>query len=601
MRAPTADPAASRSRITSPAPSRGRTVALWCAAGVGIFALALAATRFTVPGLPLAVWWPAAGLSAVLALRAPARHRPLAILVIFAANALGMLAGGRAVASTLVLAAADSIEIVVLCVLVLHRRRSAVLRTTADSVRFAVSAAVAAVAYGLMAGVIGIVSAGASPVPIVLITAASHFSAIMLIAPLALLAVRDRPVSRGADPPRRTGTPPRGAFPRRTELTVQIVAALLAVVAGFGPLLPLPLAFLIFLPLIWAALRFPPLVAHIEALAIAVLLVAFSTRGFGAFTTAGLEGTDLGITLTLFLSAIAIFTVTTVTEHNEALALGRVALEAAEQRAEAARATTSTLQVRYDLERQREAFLSTTSHELRTPVTIISGYADLLGERDLPDDAAGWVDAIRRNTDRLAAMLDDLLAARSTHEPQPVSVAAAALAASVVTAYAAASAVRGVTVTVDVAHVALHADRADAERALRHLVSNAVKFVATGGRVEVTAEQSGDDVLITIADDGPGLPESELDQAFDPFFRGARAEADALPGTGIGLTIARMLARRNGGDVRIESTAGRGTRAILRLPSAHTAAELAPEQPVDTTADAAAVTASITEPGGEAR
>ena len=63
----------------------------------------------------------------------------------------------------------------------------------------------------------------------------------------------------------------------------------------------------------------------------------------------------------------------------------------------------------------------------------------------------------------------------------------------------------------------------------------------------------------------------ELDQAFEPFFRGARAEADALPGTGIGLTIARMLARRNGGDVHIESAAGHGTRASLRLPSAHTA------------------------------
>ncbi|PZU33459.1 MAG: hypothetical protein DI577_00900 [Microbacterium sp.] len=592
MRAPTADPAASRSRITSPAPSRGRTVALWCAAGVSIFALALATTRFTVPGLPIAVWWPAAGLSAVLALRAPARHRPLAILVIFAANALGMVVGGREVAWALVYAAADTIEIALLCALVLRGRRHALLRTTADSVRLAASAAIAALVFGVMAGAISAVTVSAAPVPIVLITAASHFSAVMLIAPLALLVPRDHQGSRPVESPRRAGTPPRDALPRRTELTVQIVVAVLAVVGGFGPLLPLPLAFLVFLPLIWAALRFPPPLAHIEALAIAVLIVAFSTRGFGAFTAAGLEGTDLGITLTLFLSAIAIFTVTTVTEHNEALALGRVAVDAAEQRAEAARATTSALQVRYDLERQREAFLSTTSHELRTPVTIISGYTDLLGERDLPDDAAGWVDAIRRNTDRLSVMLDDLLAARSPHEPQLVNVAAAALAATVVTTHAAASATRGVTVTVDVPHVALRSDRADAERALGHLLSNAVKFVATGGQVGVTAAQDGDDVVFTIADDGPGLPADELDQAFDPFFRGARAEADALPGTGIGLTIARMLARRNGGEVRIESAEGSGTRATLRLPSAQAATEVAPACPP--------VAEAVTEPGGEA-
>lgn len=559
---------------------------LWCATGVGIFVLAASATLFTIPGLPISVWWPAAGLSAVLALRARARRRPLAMVVIFVANALGMLAGGRALGPALSFAAADAIEIVLLCLLVLRGRRSALLRTTADSIRLAASAAVAALAFGVMGGVIGAVTTGTAPLPIVLITTTSHFSAVMLIAPLALLAPRERPVlapsapsapgapgAPGAPsgPTRRTGTPPRGPFPRRTELILQIIAAAFAIVAGFGPLLPLPLAFLVFLPLIWAALRFPPLLAHIEAIVIAALVVGLSTRGFGAFDGAGLRGTDLGITLTLFLSAIAIFTVTSVTEHTQALALGRVALEAAEQRAEAARATTSALQVRYDLERQREAFLSTTSHELRTPITIISGYTDLLGERPLPDDAAEWVDAIRRNTDRLAAMLDDLLAARSAHEPQLVNVAAAALAATVVTAHAAASATRSVTVTVDVPHVALRSDRADAERALGHLLSNAVKFVAAGGRVEVTGAQDGDDVVLTITDDGPGVPVKELDQAFEPFFRGARAEADALPGTGIGLTIARMLARRNGGDVHIESAAGHGTRASLRLPSAHTA------------------------------
>ncbi len=553
---------------------------LWCATGVGIFVLAASATLFTIPGLPISVWWPAAGLSAVLALRARTRRRPLAIVVIFVANALGMLVGGRALGPALSFAAADAIEIVLLCLLVLRGRRSALLRTTADSIRLAASAAVAALAFGVMGGVIGALTTGTAPLPIVLITTASHFSAVMLMAPLALLVPRERPVlapsapgAPGAPsgPTRRTGTPPRGPFSRRTELILQIIAAAFAIVAGFGPLVPLPLAFLVFLPLIWAALRFPPLLAHIEAIVIAALVVGFSTRGFGAFDGAGLRGTDLGITLTLFLSAIAIFTVTSVTERTQALALGRVALDAAEQRAEAARATTSALQVRYDLERQREAFLSTTSHELRTPITIISGYTDLLGERPLPDDAAEWVDAIRRNTDRLAAMLDDLLAARSAHEPQLVNVAAAALAATVVTAHAAASATRSVTVTVDVPHVALRSDRADAERALGHLLSNAVKFVAAGGRVEVTGAQDGDDVVLTITDDGPGVPVGELDQAFEPFFRGARAEADALPGTGIGLTIARMLARRNGGDVHIESTAGRGTRASLRLPSAHTA------------------------------
>ncbi|WP_454170681.1 sensor histidine kinase [Microbacterium paulum] len=114
-------------------------------------------------------------------------------------------------------------------------------------------------------------------------------------------------------------------------------------------------------------------------------------------------------------------------------------------------------------------------------------------------------------------------------------------------------------------HLVAHADAAHAHRALAGLVSNAVKFTPTGGRVQIEVAQVADDVMITVTDNGPGMADDTLSQAFDPFYRGEFAGVAASPGTGLGLTIARKLARWNGGEVRIVSQSGRGTKATLLL------------------------------------
>ena len=546
--------------------SRRHGIALWIGGTALILALSVGGVAFTPTTMPVALWWPAAGVSACLVLLAPARARPWALAVIFATTALGNLIGGREPTLSAAFGAANALEIALFVGILLRGRRDARLRTTTDSLRLAVAAAIASSAFGLLAGIIGAVTGRADFGATALLTTGSHLSAILLITPLVLL-------------PRR-----HVAAPGVGEITAQIIVTITTIAVGFGVFVELRLSFLVFLPLIWATQRFSSRFAHIEALLIAAAILLLTRLTWPADA-----GIMVAVSLVGLLCAIAIFTVFTAVERSESLANAHRAVDAANARAAAARATAETLRVRYDLDRQREDFLSTTSHELRTPVTIIAGYTDLLREHDdLPAETDPWVHAIHRNTARLAGMLDDLLAfSRSQAAPAAgADIAASTLVTAVVDLHADDAARRGVGLTIArMPGLSLHADPIHARRALSSLVSNAVKFTPTGGRVHVDAAAVGDDVMITVADSGPGMSDETLAQAFEPFYRGEQSEARAMPGTGLGLAIARMLARRNGGEVTIVSRPGQGTRATLLLRRAGAAGPGLPA-PADADADA---------------
>ena len=525
---------------------------LWTGGPALILALSVGSVAFTPAHMPIALWWPAAGVSTCLALLAPARHRPWALVAVFAATSLGSLVGGRDPAQAIALGAANALEAAIFIALLLRTRTDVRLHTAADSLRFAVSALIASTAFGLLAGAIGSVTVHSAFGAMALLTAGSHLSAILLITPLVLL------------PRRRIVTVPGAG-----EIAAQIAVTIATLAIGFGFFFELRLGFLVFLPLIWATQRFPPRFAHVETLLIAIAILTLTRLAWPSRLGTGLESIELATSTVGFLCTIAIFTVATAAERTASLANSRRALEAANARAEAARATTETLRVRYDLERQREDFLSTTSHELRTPVTIIAGYTDLLRENDdLPAETQPWVQAIHRNTGRLAGMLDDLLAFSRSQASPPVGVdiPASTLIAAVVDLHAGDAKRRSVSVTIDqTPGPTLHADPIHAKRALSSLVSNAIKFTPPQGRVHLTAVAVADDIMITVADSGPGMADETLLQAFEPFYRGEQSETRAMPGTGLGLAIARMLARRNGGEVTIVSHPGQGPRATLLL------------------------------------
>jgi signal transduction histidine kinase len=225
------------------------------------------------------------------------------------------------------------------------------------------------------------------------------------------------------------------------------------------------------------------------------------------------------------------------------------------------------------LERVRRDFVANASHELKTPLTSIRGFAETLLEDDPPEDLrAGFLTSIRENTLRLQRLVDDLLDLSRLEsggwvaEPEPVLVSEAARDAWA--AYADAAAAKGVIFEADAEAVVL-ADRQGFAHVLRNLLENAIRHTDQGGHVFVRARSvDGNMTGIEVSDDGQGIPSKALPRIFERFYRADSSRARDFGGTGLGLAIVRHLVEVMGGSVAAESEPGRGTTIRFRLPSA---------------------------------
>jgi signal transduction histidine kinase len=109
-------------------------------------------------------------------------------------------------------------------------------------------------------------------------------------------------------------------------------------------------------------------------------------------------------------------------------------------------------------------------------------------------------------------------------------------------------------------------DRGRLGQVLDNLVSNALKFTAAGGSVDVRVSSRGGEALIEVVDTGIGIAEEDQGRLFDRFFRSSEATERAIPGTGLGLTIVKAIVERHDGSIEVESAAGKGTTMRVRLP-----------------------------------
>jgi len=527
--------------LAAPAAREGlRRALLWTAGPLAVFALAVVGTHLLVADLTVALWWPAARAAACFALHARRSGRPamiLALVVIFAASVIANFIGGRDLPIALAYGAANAMEIGLLITLLFWRAADLRLQSLRDAARFCVAALIAALALGLVVAGIGAAAYTHDFATVAILVAASHASAIMLIAPFGLL-------------------PPRLDTPLHwVEIALQTVLLGVAVAVALRPGSALPLSFLVFAVLVWAALRFPPVVAFAQSALLAVTVVALTIISGSRFLGADLAPVDLAVTTDAFLCTIAIFTVTVVSAQYSDAANTIAVLHAARVRVAAERETSQALRLHLELDRQREDFLAATSHELRTPVTIIAGYASLLTDETLAKPHDEWVGAISRNAARLSLLLSNLLAvagAARNDEPSADDIAAHELVDGVLQALASVIDEADCTVVAPIDTTPrIFADRRDARHLVNELVSNAVKFSGRGGTVRLEAKLVGDDVVFTVDDDGPGMDADEVAQAFDPFYRAPGAAMSSTPGLGLGLPIARTLARRNGGDITI--------------------------------------------------
>ena len=226
-----------------------------------------------------------------------------------------------------------------------------------------------------------------------------------------------------------------------------------------------------------------------------------------------------------------------------------------------------------ELDELKTRFLATVSHELRSPLTSIVSYAELIRDEDrLSPTAARFLDVISRNAERITKLVGDLLLlSRIEAGMIPLELARVSVAEVVTEAVQAAApgaAQQGVTLDGSVPDgPPVLADRARLVQVIDNLIANAVKFTDEGGRVRVTAAAAGREWRIDVRDSGIGIPPGDIGHLFDRFFRASNATAAGRPGSGLGLSIVKEVAELHGGRVDVSSTLGAGTTVHLFLPA----------------------------------
>ena len=227
------------------------------------------------------------------------------------------------------------------------------------------------------------------------------------------------------------------------------------------------------------------------------------------------------------------------------------------------------------LDTARQDFIATASHELRTPVTSILGFTELLAEgaagrlSTLQDDL---VDRVGRNSRRLLHLIEDLLSLTRLDANVPdlrTDVAVAPLATRAWEAMRPELDARDLrtALEVELEDVVVQGDPVQLERALVNLLTNAVKFTPDGGSVHLAVRQHEAGVVLEVADTGHGIDPEERGQVFDPFFRTRDTHVKAIPGSGVGLTVVKRVVEAHGGSISVDSDVGCGTTVRVVLPA----------------------------------
>lgn len=225
------------------------------------------------------------------------------------------------------------------------------------------------------------------------------------------------------------------------------------------------------------------------------------------------------------------------------------------------------------LETMRSDFAANVSHELRTPITAIQGYAELLDSAS-EAERSDFAQVILRNTKRLSAIIEDLLALSRLEEDQQAgladhdSVLMHELLAAVARACSQEAALESVLLELECPeHLVCQGSRALLEQAVTNLVTNAIRYGGSGSTVELGAERSDANLIsISVVDHGPGIPVEHHGRVFERFYRVDRGRSRQVGGTGLGLAIVKHIALAHQGGVRLTETPGGGCTFTLTVP-----------------------------------
>ena len=364
-------------------------------------------------------------------------------------------------------------------------------------------------------------------------------------------------------------TPVRGRFrhPRTETLALVVTTIAVSIVAFYEDPQRLPTfttpfhkGALLLGVLTWAALRFGQRGAVTTAFYLSAFATAATVNGRGPFAVA-----DHHLSMLSLQTALAILTATTLL-LGATIAERRWALDRA--RAASAEAAAAN--------KARSDFLTVMSHELRTPLNAIAGFSELLRSGiygPLNNRQSEALERIERNERDLLSQIDEVLTFVKIDKGE---VGGRTEVVPVADAFNAVE--RTIVPITNRKHVALRrqlpaslavrADRKGLEQILKSLVSNASKFTPDGGMITLGADRENGHVRIWVRDTGIGIGKDEMERVFEPFFQGERGTTRRYSGVGLGLTVARDLARGMHGEVTIASEEGSGTTATVVLPSA---------------------------------
>jgi signal transduction histidine kinase/ActR/RegA family two-component response regulator len=533
---------------------------------VAMFAACLLVGIWSARTFNAVVIWPANGVMLAAALQLHKRQAIRVLAACFVLNIIGAIVRGDPQPMLWLNPVLNLFEA---CMAALIARRvcgaALDLRRPKRLANFALLAVVPAVLMAAFAILSVVAPMRDYTVPVFLFTLHRFFDmetlGLLLVAPALLLIAKSH---------RFRSTAPASRFE-----TAAIVALLLAVTAACFFQNSAPTLFVIFPFLLLVSFRTSPSWVAASIVGVAVIGAAATVTGYGPVLMTqipAIDGLEHVPPLMRQLSVYYIFLVgviVTALPVSTSMSERRRLIQRLERRTELAQRARLRAE---EADAAKSRFLALMSHEMRTPLNSVTGYAEVLIRRpDMDPVAIDHLGHIQRSGDALLMLVEDVLEISRGDD----ALSLAPLCLSDVIGIAAspsriAAEDKGLNLTIDIrpdAGVMFVGDRRRLRQALHHLISNAVKFTERG-TVSILADRIGDEVLIAITDSGCGLDTAGADRLFEAFVQGDDSISRTHIGAGIGLSLVQRHAALMGGSVVVDSRPGDGATFTLRLPLA---------------------------------
>ena len=229
------------------------------------------------------------------------------------------------------------------------------------------------------------------------------------------------------------------------------------------------------------------------------------------------------------------------------------------------------------LNRMKSLFLTMAAHDLRTPLSAIHGYSDMLLDGVVPlnsDKSLGYINVIHQQSARLNQLIDDIVDLDMIEQgklilnPSPCNINE--LISETITAFKFHLERRSITVQ-DKRSPNPITVLADSEKMLRvfyNLIGNAIKYIPKSGQITLTTQELADKIIIQIKDNGPGMSEEQQNRLFTLYYRTKEAEASTVRGSGLGLFIVKTIVEAHQGQISVDSQLNQGSTFTIQLPAA---------------------------------